>query len=171
MFANVDFIGGDEKDRKYCENYYAIEKEFFSWSDEKQYDHLTIVGNCIPAATAFYNRMGMIKLGVRNDERIPFLEDRPKWINYLKSGGHFDYINKITARYRLSDSSLCRKTPDKFNKSQAKVYLYYCFQNDYKKGNKKKAILQWIRSKRTIHDNAAIWRVFCKLYRVVFNVE
>ena len=171
MFANVDIFGGDEGDRAYWEDYFSIEREFFSWSNEKQYDYLTLEGCHIPAATAFYNRGKLVELGVRNDERIPFLEDRPKWINLLKAGVHFDYINKVTVRYRLSDSSLWRHAPEKFIKSQAKVYLYYCFRNDFKKRSKKKAILKWIRSQRTIHDNAVAWRMVSKLYRTVFGLQ
>lgn len=171
VFANVDVFGGSEGDRKYWEDYFSIEQEFFTWSNEEQYDYLTLIGNHIPAATAFYNRGKFVELGVRNDERTPFLEDRPKWITLLKEGVHFDYINKVTAKYRLSDSSLWRKTPEKFIKSQAKVYLYYCFRNDFKKRSKKKAILKWIRSQRVVHDNAVVWRILSKLYRTMFDLQ
>lgn len=171
VFAKVEIFGGTEEDRVYWEDYFSIEQEFFTWSNEEQYDYLTLVGNHIPAATAFYNKEKFNKLGVRNDERIPFLEDRPKWINLLKAGAHFDYIDKVTARYRLSDSSLWRHVPNKFLKSQAKVYLYYCFRNDFKKGDKKEAILKWIRSQRLVHDNAVVWRMVSKLYRTLFDLQ
>ncbi len=171
VFANVEVFGGDEKTRHDMEQYYADEEAFFKSTVAEQYDYLTMVGNIIPAPTSFYNREKVVELGIRNDERIPFLEDRPKWINFLKAGVRFDYINMVTAKYRLSDSSLWRKTPEKFSKSQAMVYVYYCFENDFKKGSKKEAMLKWIRSQRRIHDNAFIWRVISKLYRIVFGVS
>lgn len=171
VFANVEVFGGDMEAREYWNNYFSIEEKFFTWSNEEQYDYLTLVGNHIPAATAFYNRAKVIALGIRNDERMPFLEDRPKWINFLKAGARFSYINKVTTMYRLSDSSLWRHTPERFKKSQAKVYLYYCFRNDLKKRSKKKAILQWIRSQRVIHDNAFVWRMVGKLYRIIFDLQ
>ena len=171
VFAKVEVFGGNEDERKYWDSYFSIEQEFFLWSIEEQYDYLTLIGNHIPAATTFYNRLKIIELGVRNDERIPFLEDRPKFINLLKAGVRFDYINKITVRYRLNDSSLWRHTPEKFAKSQAKVYLYYCFQNDFHKRSKIIAILKWLGSQKTIHDNAMGWRIVVKLYKIVFCLK
>lgn len=171
VFANVEFFGGDEDRRRESEDWYSEKEEFFSWSKEEQYDYLTLVGDCIPAPASFYHREKVLELDVRNDERIPFCEDLPKWINFLKKGVHFDYVNKVTVRYRLSDSSLCGGTSEKFLKSKAKVYLYYCFKNEFNKGSKKKAVLQWIRAQRTIHDNAIGWRAVGALYKAVFNVK
>lgn len=170
VFANVVVFGGDEESRKHFEDVFSICEKFFTWPVEEQYDYLTLVGCHIPAATAFYNREKVTQLGVRNDERIPFQEDKPKWINFLKAGARFDYINRATVKYRLSDSSLWRHTPVKFEKSVAKTYIYYCFINDFKKRSKKNAILHWIRAQRTIHDNSFGWRILCKIYRTVFDV-
>lgn len=171
VFANVEVFGGGEKERRYMEEYYSIEKEFFSWSIEEQYDYITLERNRIPAATAFYNRAKTIALGLKNDERIPFLEDTPKWINYLKAGVRFDFINKTTVRYRVSENSLMRKTPEKFLKSHAKAYIYYRFPNDFKKRSKKQAVLKWLRAQRTIHNNALFWRMLYKAYRIIFNAK
>ena len=172
VFAGAELFGGDEEKRKEWEEWYSSTgKRFFEWPIEKQYDFLTFERNPTPAATTFYNRNRVMALGVRNDERIPFYEDKPKWINLLKNGVRFDYIDKRTVRYRLSDSSLCRHTPQKFLKSSAQFYLYYCFHNDYKKRSKKKAILQWLRSQRTLHDDSIFWRIICKVYRIVMNVR
>lgn len=172
MFSDVELFGGDEETRKELDNWYSsMEKPFFSWSNEKQIDQLTLARNPIPTPTAFYHRGRVVALGVRNDERIPFYEDRPKWVNFLKKGVRFGYIDKVTVRYRLSDSSLCRKTPEKFVKSQAYFYLYYCFSNEYKKGSKKHAVRRWFSAQRIVHDNAIRWRVAGKMYRAMFNAK
>ena len=172
MFANVELFGGDEETRKELGDFYSsMEKRFFSWSIEEQYDQLTLKDNPIPTPTSFYNREKVIALGVRNDERIPFYEDKPKWVAFLRKGVRFDYIDKTTVKYRLSDSSLCRNTPDKYIVSQAKFYLYYCFRNYYKKVSKKQAIRGWFGAQRIIHDNAIGWRIAGKLYRAAFNVK
>ncbi len=172
MFANVESFGGDDEKRKELDDWYSLnEKRFFALSIEEQYNQLTMARNPIPTAASFYNRKGVLELGVRNDERIPFYEDKPKWINLLKKGVRFGYIDKATVRYRLSDYSLCRNTPEKFNKSYALFYLYYCFRNDFKKGRKKIAMLRWLRSQRTIHDNSLGWRILAKLYKTVFGEE
>lgn len=171
VFANVEVFGGDEETRKVVEECYATEEEFFKMSIEEQYDYLTLVGNHIPAATTFFNKEKVAKLGVDNDERIPFIEDKPRWINLLRAGVRFDYLNKKTVKYRLSDNSLWRHTPEKFIKSQALVYIYYCFHNDYRKGDKRKAVLRWIRSQKTIHDNSIGWRILAKIYKVIFKEQ
>ena len=172
VFAKVEMFGGDSATRKELEDWYSsMEKKFFSWSFEEQYDQLTLSDNPIPTPTSFYNRVKVMALGVRNDERIPFYEDKPKWVNFLEKGVRFDYIDKVTVRYRLSDNSLCRNTPDKYIVSQAQFYLYYCFHNYYKKVNKKQAIRRWFSSQRIIHNNAIGWRVAGKLYRAIFNVK
>ncbi len=170
VFAKMEIFGGDEKTRKYNEEKYSKGEEIFSWSIEDQYDYITLRRNWIPAPTAFYNKPKVVALGIRNDERIPFYEDVPKWINYLRKGVHFDYINKATVRYRISDSSLCMHTPEKFTKSYYKCYIYYRFPNDFKKGNKKNAILRWIRAQKTIHDNSIAWRIICRVYKLLFRV-
>ena len=138
VFAKIEVFGGDLEEKRSIEEYYAIGEKLFSWSVEEQYDFITLERNWIPAPTAFYNRAKTIALGIRCDERIPLYEDVPKWINYLKAGVHFDYINKATVRYRQSESSLCRHTPEKFLKSHAKCYIYYRFPNEYKKRNENK---------------------------------
>lgn len=172
MFANVELFGGDEEQRRELDHWYSsTEKEFFTLPIEEQYDYLTMKRNPIPTATSFYNRKGVAALGVRNDERIPFYEDKPKWINFLKKGVRFDYIDKVTVKYRASDSSLCRHTPDKFLKSQALFYLYYCFHNVYLKGGKRYAIKNWISAQKTIHDNAIGWRFLGKIYKTLFNIR
>lgn len=171
VFAKVELLGGDEKTRNLLQRRYSNEEAFFKMSIEDQYDYLTLVGNHIPAATAFYNRKKVIALGLRNDERIEFVEDRPKWINYLKAGVRFGFINKATARYRISDSSLSRHMPEKHDKSRAKMYVYYLFRNDFKKRSKKQAVMHWLRSQRTIHDNSTMWRIICRVYKFVFHAE
>ena len=172
VFAGAELFGGDDEKRKEWEDYYSsVGKSFFEWPIEKQYDYLTFERNPTPAATTFYNREKIMEYDVRNDERIPFYEDKPKWINLLKKGVRFDYIDRSTVRYRLSDSSLCRHTPEKFQKSQAKFYLLYCFHNDFKKRSKKRAILQWMRSQRSIHDKTVFWRIICILYKTIFGLQ
>ena len=82
---------------------------------------------CIPASTAFYNRQRINTLGIRNDERIPLLEDWPKWINLLKSGVHLSFIDKVTVRYRISETGLSTQSekPLIWQQQFALLELYY----------------------------------------------
>lgn len=101
--------------------------EFFSWADDEQKQFLLQVGNCLPASTFFYNKDKMRTLGVRNDERIPLLEDYPKWINILSKGGHFDFIDKELVGYRYHSSSLStsKVRPPMSFKSECLFNHYY----------------------------------------------
>ena len=172
VFARAVFFDGEEQDRVSLLKWYSEHtKHFFNSSIEEQYDFLTLAGNCIPAPTAFYNKTAVGVLGVSYDERIPYMEDRPRWINLLKKQVHFHFIDKDTVKYRLSDTSLCRKTPEKFEKSKAKMYVCYCFENEFRKGDKKMSLLKWLRAQKTIHNGAIIWSVLIRLCKMVFSIQ
>ena len=172
VWSDFEVFGGEEKDREAFYSFYANNtKSFFKSSIEEQYDFITMVGDCIPPTSSFFNRAAVESLGIRNDERIPFMDDTPRWINLLKKQVRFHYIDKPTARYRMSDTSMARNTPQKFDKSRALLYVHYCFSNNYRKGDKRIAILQWLRSQRTIHNNTIVWKVIVKLYKVLFAIN
>lgn len=168
VFAKVEAFGGEEGRRKTIESQFVY--DFFNWTLEEQYDYLTLERNCIPASAAFYNRGKVNVLGISNDERIPLMEDWPKWINLLKAGVRMDFVNKVVVKYRVSESGLSTTAvlSSKYRKSLALKYIYYDFSNDYKKRNKRQAVLKYIRSQKYVHDNALFWRFLLKLYKVIF---
>lgn len=168
VFAKVETFGGDEDRCKVVENRFLY--DFFNWPIEQQYDFLTLEGNCIPASTAFYNREKINALGIKNDERIPLLEDWPKWINFVKAGIRFDFVDKITVKYRVSETSLSTRNElsVEYKKSNALVYILYGFPNDYRKCDKKAAILKYLRSQRLVHNDALFWRILVKVFKVLF---
>lgn len=166
VFSKVEVFGGTEERRQRIielGNY-----DFFSWSSEQQYDYLTLNRNCIYAMTAFYNRRRVDELGITNDERIPLLEDWPKWIRLTQMGIKLHFIDEVLVKYRMSDNALSTSTHSTgFMKSNALVYKYYCFKNDLKKGNKKMAVLRYLRGERFLHDNNLFWKIICKLYKIL----
>ncbi len=171
VFAKMELFGGTEERRKFVENQFLF--DFFNWTPEEQYDFLTLERNCIPAPTCFYNKYKIEVLNIKNDERIPLLEDWPKWIKMTKAGVRFHFIDKVTVKYRVAESSLSttEKKSLAYRKSSAKVYLYYCFINDYKKNSKKGAVLKWLRKQRFVHDNNLFWRVVVKVYQFIFSIQ
>jgi len=104
--------------------------EFFTWSRQKQLDFLTLHWNCLPNVTAFWNREKVIAKGIVNDERIPMLEDHPKWINVVNSGCNIQFIDEELVIYRLSDTSLSTNiTYSKvFVKSLKRMFWLYQFK-------------------------------------------
>lgn len=103
---------------------------FFSLSSEEQYKSLILIGNQLPAPSAFYNMDKMRSMGIKNDERIPLLEDYPKWINITRAGIKMQLLDKYTVYYRMHSDSLSTQSPYSpiFYKSNLLLYLYY-YQN------------------------------------------
>lgn len=167
VFAKVETFGGDEDRRRAIENQFLY--GFFSWSPEQQYDFLTLERNCIPAPTAFFNREKISYLGIGNDERIPLLEDWPKWINLLKAGVRMAFINRVTVKYRVDELALSTRKDHsvEYDKSLALRYIYYGFDNDFQKRDKKSALLKYLRMQRFVHDNAFIWRILVNLFKII----
>lgn len=171
VFAKVETFGEDENRRKDIENQFLY--EFFNWPIEKQYDFLTLERNCIPASTAFYNRKAIVELKVKNDEKIPLLEDWPKWITLLKKGVRFCFIDKVTVNYRVGESAISTRKDIsiEYKKSLALKYIYYDFPNDYRKRDKKHAVLKYLRTQRFVHDDALLWRVIVRMYKTLCSLE
>lgn len=167
IFCRVRCFGKDAERVERMTQYFNY--DFFSWTREEQMDYLTIEGNCIPAPGFFYHREAMDELGIYNDERVPQMEDRAKWINMLKKGVHFGFIDKELVLYRMSDNSLStqKEMGDQFKRSYILFYKYYGFHNTFKKRNKKEAVYRYLRGELYLHNNHFIWKVICKIYKII----
>lgn len=166
LFGRCEAFGTNDKR---CKEIDAIfDYSFFSKTKEEQLHQLIFKGNCVPATTAFYHRERIKAIGVKNDERIPFIEDWPKWINLINAGVHFEFIDKIIVRYRVSESSLSTTSerPLTFRQSKALLYKLYQFKYEYRLGKKKQAVENWLRAQYTIKQNK-IWYFLFKLYKIL----
>ena len=132
-----------------------LKYDFFSWSIEEQYHYLVYVQNQVPAPAAFYNKLKAEALGVENDERIPMMEDWPKWINLLKKEVRFLFLDKELVMYRLSEDSISNTSnkSNAYHVSFALFYIYYQFKEFYRHGNKKDAIKRYVQAKRYVENN------------------
>lgn len=105
---------------------------FFYLTPKEQYHYLFYKGNYLPAAPCFYNIWELREKGIRHDERIPLLEDYPKWIMLARKGIPFTFMDKITVGYRLDENSLSFGLfSPRFYKSNLLFYLYY-YQDEVK---------------------------------------
>ncbi len=103
LFGRQDAFGDDEER---CRQINAVfDYETLQAPAEKQLHKLIFENNYIPATTLFYHKERMRATGVRNDERIPLLEDWPKWINLLRAGVQFHFIDKVLVKYRMGGIS------------------------------------------------------------------
>ena len=132
LFGKVKAFGASEW---MCKRYERLfDGSFFKMSAEEQLNQLLFEGNQIPASTCFYDREKAVKIGVRNDERIPFLEDWPKWINLLKAGVTFHYVDIPLVEYRLDGISTSPKMQSpKFHRSERTFFYLYQFPERYAK--------------------------------------
>lgn len=132
VFSRPKTFGLSQKE---CNDYERdrFRYDFFTMSPEEQYEDLK-VGSKLPAATAFIDLEAFRKLGIRHDERVPLLEDRPKWINAVWKGVRFDFLDRQLVAYRLRKDSLSNGTPSpRFYESTRLAYFYYAFEPKYKK--------------------------------------
>ena len=124
--------------RKQCEHYekMAFDYSFFQMTAEQQYERIKY-GCCFPAAATFCNLNRIREIGLHHDERIPFLEDRPKWITAIRKGIKFHFLDKDTVAYRLHNSSLSNSkvVSPKFYESKRLCYYYYVFPPMYETGS------------------------------------
>lgn len=126
MFGRIEAFGVNEEINKYfIEN--IFDYSFFNMDVEAQLERLVFGENCVPASTFFYNRQKSIDLGIRNDERIPLLEDWPKWINILEKGVKLEFMDKTLVKYRIHNTSISTSSCDsvRFMESNYLFDLYY----------------------------------------------
>lgn len=107
----------------------CFDYSFFTLTVAQQYHRLIFNGNCVPAPTLFYSKELVTSNRLSNDERIPMVEDYPKWMNLTKSGVQLQLLDKMLVRYRLSENSISTtSTPSlKVNQSNSLIYIYYLF--------------------------------------------
>lgn len=129
LFGKMEGFGRSKDEvEEYMNRCYTY--EFFKLSPKQQLEYLLFQGNCIASPTGFINREKLFEIGVLNDERIPLLDDYPKWINLLRKGVRFKFIDKVLLMYRLSDNSISTTTTpsQRAKQSSALIYIYYKFK-------------------------------------------
>lgn len=104
-----------------------IDYSRLTWPTERLLHYLLFYHNCIPAPSYFYNRRVIKNLNIHNDERIPFLEDWPKWINMLKAGIKFHFVDKVLVKYRLNGISTGKRSSLKYFESERLMRFYYLY--------------------------------------------
>jgi alpha-1,3-rhamnosyltransferase len=103
VFGRCSVFGGNRSQRRfYQEDMFKM--DFFAWTVQEQFAFL-LHDNCVPAVTVFYSLPKMRALGVHCDERIPLLEDWPRWLNLTRKGVRLQAIDKVTVKYRLNGLS------------------------------------------------------------------
>lgn len=159
VFSRMEGFGKSEPEVEEYMNR-VFDYSFFALSIPEQNHRLVFKGNCLPAPTCFYNRDRLASLGIVGyDERIPMIEDYPRWILLLKHGIHFDFVDRTLVRYRLSDNALSSTNypSETTRKSNALIYIYYIYP-EMKKACRMRATHKYIKAAAECRDGA-FWKV------------
>lgn len=155
LFGRQKAFGADDDFCRDIDN--RFDASFFLKSQPEQLRYLIFDGNCVPATTLFYHRDRAAKVGVKNDERIPLLEDWPKWINLLRAGVKLHFVDKVLVKYRVGGASTGMRSSLKMYRSDRLFQFYYRFP-EWLKENEDKAIL------RMVDDE-------CEVYQMLLESE
>jgi alpha-1,3-rhamnosyltransferase len=109
IFSQMDVIPCDKNaddgtKKRYKEYVKSIEYSFFNLREEERKEILK-TENHLLAPTLFTKVKDVKELGLRHDERIPDVEDYPKWINASNLGIKFHFIAIPTVSYRFHNNS------------------------------------------------------------------
>ena len=161
VFSKVVAFGASKEQCKLHEEK-IFDYSFFSMTLEQQYERIKYA-SCLPTASQFCNLKKLRDLGICHDERIPLLEDRPKWLNSIKKGIKFHFFDIPTVKYRLHKKSLSNSgmLSPKFYESTRLAYFYYVFQNTYD-NNPELAIREVIKHEVWLYN---VYYKFYKYYR------
>ncbi|MCQ2129994.1 MAG: glycosyltransferase [Bacteroidales bacterium] len=165
LFGRIRAFGAsDDVNERF--NKTVFDYDYLNRPRQEQLSRLLFRGNYIPAASYFFNLPYLRSLGIQNDERIPLLEDWPKWINILKKGIVFHLIDKEMVKYRISENSLSTSSKPSlaFRKSNALFYRYYQFWPLIKEGHVSYAIIMRMDAEKMIGGTNIFWGGLYGLY-------
>ena len=133
VFGKANYF--PKKNRNY-DTELPFDNSFFSKPANEQLEQLLFKDDFICSACSFYNRQHMLDIDFSCDERIPNIEDRPKWINLLRKNVHFYFLDKEIVSYRLFSGISTQKRPSLlFYKNRALFRRFYEYPALLEKGD------------------------------------
>lgn len=148
IFGKVQLIGDKDTLQLY---HNPFDYTFFSLSPHRQLQILLSDNNCIPSPGAFYNRRLIKEIGFECDERIPLLEDWPKWINLLNKGVAFSFLDKDVAFYRVGNGISTSAMSTNYYGSYTLFVLLYKVPY-WNQMNDTRAIVGYVEGLKQIYD-------------------
>lgn len=169
LFGKQKAFGASEER---CKEIDAVfDYTFFNLTQEQQLHRLVFDGNCVPATTVFYNRERAKQLNIKEDERIPLLEDWPKWINLLRAGVKLHFVDKVLVNYRVGGvSTMPRLNPNMYRSSR--LFCFFYQYPEWCEENQDKAVERVVRDEMEIYQylvdtNIRLMQLeFSKAYRL-----
>lgn len=109
-FDEINLVGENKNNEIFVDCKYTSEDQF----------SILLMKNQVMAPTVFINKQVLMDVGFF-DESIPLCEDYPMWLNLTKKGFKFYFLNKVTVKYRLHDSSISQSKNQIFSSGYFKV--------------------------------------------------
>lgn len=126
LFSKVKVFGESEEYNADFEKNAFEGYSIFGLKASQQYQKLLIGLNCIPAASCFSKREAYQLYGISNDERMPMLEDYPKWLRLTKMGVDLYFMDEYTVLYRIGSGVSNSGVPSaRFYQSNRMCFFYY----------------------------------------------
>ena len=121
MFCRVQPFG--TKDEEYAQKVREMfDISFFDKTIDEQLNYLYRYRTCLPAPTSFLRIKFLREHNIECDERIPFIEDYPLWINLLRAGARFAYLDKENVLYRVG--GITSSYSENYFRSE-RLFVYY----------------------------------------------
>lgn len=157
MFSRIKAFGAsEERNRYYTEK--AFDYSILDLDAKQQYEKL-IWQNCVMSSTCMYNRKKNLELGLKNDERIPLLEDWPRWINVTKKEVRMSFLDKVEVMYRIHEKSLSTSgtISPSYRRSNMLLSKYYQVPYIWSKGQHRRAVMYYLKL-QTMLNPESWWR-------------
>lgn len=159
LFSRIEAFGAsEERNRYYTEK--AFDYSIFDLDAKQQYEKL-IWQNCIMSSTCMYNRKKNAELGLKNDERIPLLEDWPRWINVTKKGIQLSFLDKVEVMYRIHEKSLSTSgtISPSYRLSNLLLSKYYQVPYVWSKGQRRRAVMYYLKLQTMLKPDNGFWKI------------
>lgn len=143
LFGRQKTFGTDEDYCKHIDD--VFDYSFFNLSPDEQLHYLIYRANCVPTTTYFYNLKQVRKLGIRADERLSLLEDWPRWINLLRAGVKFHFIDEVLVMYRIGGLTTDRKWQSIRSFESGRKFCFLYQYPEWVKDDPEKAVERVVR--------------------------
>lgn len=156
LFGRVRSFGGSIEENHIMDA--NFDYHYLSLPKNRLLHHLLFCGDCISAPGLFFHRSVRDVYHIENDERIPDMEDWAKWINMLRAGISFNFMDKDIVMYRIGTGvSTGKRMSLRFYESERLMRFYYLYPAWLKEGS-----------------DAAVKRIVreeCDIYRQLLEAE
>lgn len=164
IFCRVEAFGKNKATVDRMNKFFKY--EFFTeWNTDQKLGYLLGVDNCIPAVSFFVNVKKAAQYGVVDDPRVPNIEDHPMWINLLKAGAEFHFVDEVLIKYRITETSLSTGTQNssKFQKSVAARFVYYLYPTYRAMWGRRKAWYKYSDCRCIMGENVFFWKIIRRM--------